>query len=224
MAVCVLVYGKSGSGKSRSMKSFGEDEIYLVNVLGKPLPFKGSFKYTTRGDNLQTICEGLAKMPMNAAVVDDFGYVMTNMFMRGHGGGDQFKLFNQIGDTVWNFISFIQNLPADKIVYLLMHEDMDDYGNTKLATIGKLLDQKVKIEGMVTVCLRATVQNERHVFQTNSPTGVDIAKSPEGMFEETYIDNDLKQVDKSIREYWGLAPLVAVNIGKTGKAEKKGAK
>ena len=159
MGVPVIIYGKSGAGKSRSLKNFKEDEIYLVNVLGKALPFKGNFKYITNTDAVQTIMQGLSKMPTKTAVIDDFGYIMTNLFMRGHGGGDQFKLFNQIGDTVWNFINFIQG-PAvadDAIVYLVMHEDVNEDGTNKLRTIGKLLDQKVCIEGMCTVVLHAVI-------------------------------------------------------------------
>ena len=206
MAVPVIVYGKSGSGKSRSLKNFGQDEIYLVNILSKMMPFKGQFKYITEGDDMQTIMAGLAKMPTNAAVIDDFGYVMTNMFMRGHGSGDQFKLYNQIGDTIWNFIQYVKNLPKDKIVYLIMHDDTTDDGFAKLRTIGKLLDQKVCIEGMVTVVLHSIIKGDKHLFRTNSD-GNDLAKSPEGMFPEIEMENDLKEADKCIREYWGLKPL-----------------
>lgn len=205
MGIPVIIYGKSGAGKSRSIKGFASDEIYLVNVLGKPLPFKGQFKYVSNTDNVQTIMAGLSKMSTKVAVVDDFGYIMTNLFMRGHGGGDQFKLFNTIGDAIWSFINFIQS-PAvadDAIVYLILHEDINEDGSSKLRTIGKLLDQKVCIEGMATVVLRATVKGGRHIFQTQSD-GTSIAKSPEGMFAGEEIDNDLKQVDTAIREYWGL--------------------
>ena len=169
MGIPVIIYGKSGAGKSRSLKGFKEDEIYLVNVISKPLPFKGSFKYVTNSDNIQSIMNGLAKMQeagIKTAVVDDFGYVMTNMFMRGHGSGDQFKLYNQIGDTVWNFINYVQSpaVAPDAIVYLIMHEDVNEDGTNKLRTIGKLLDQKVCIEGMATVVLHAIVKGDKHVF------------------------------------------------------------
>lgn len=208
MGIPVIIYGKSGMGKSRSLKNFKEDEIYLVNVLGKPLPFKGAFKYVTNSDQLQIIMAGLAKMAeknIKTAVVDDFGYIMTNMFMRGHGSGDQFKLYNQIGDTVWNFINYIQSsaVAPDAIVYLLMHEDVNEDGTNKLRTIGKLLDQKVCIEGMATVVLHAIIKGDRHVFETQS-NGNSLAKSPEGMFPDTEIENDLKAVDAAIRDYWSL--------------------
>lgn len=208
MGIPVIIYGKSGAGKSRSLKNFKEDEIYLVNVIGKQLPFKGSFKYVTNSDQLPSIMNGLAKMNeagIKTAVVDDFGYIMTNMFMRGHGSGDQFKLYNQIGDTVWTFINYIQSaaVAPDAIVYLIMHEDVNEDGTNKLRTIGKLLDQKVCIEGMATVVLHAIVKGDKHVFETQS-NGTSLAKSPEGMFTELEIENDLKAVDDAIRAYWGL--------------------
>lgn len=217
MGIPVIVYGKSGAGKSRSLKGFKEDEIYLVNVIGKPLPFKGGFKYVTNSDNIQSIMNGLAKMQeagIKTAVVDDFGYIMTNMFMRGHGSGDQFKLYNTIGDTVWNFINYVQSpaVAPDAIVYLIMHEDVNEDGTNKLRTIGKLLDQKVCIEGMATVVLHAIVKGDKHVFETQS-NGFGIAKSPEDMFEAEEIPNDLKLVDQKIRDYWNL-----------GTAPKKGGK
>lgn len=206
MGLPVFIYGKSGVGKSRSLKNFKNDEIYFINVLGKPLPFKGSFKYVTTTDNIQTIMAGLSKMTTKIAVVDDFGYVMTNMFMRGHGGRDQFKLYNQIADNVWSFINFVQSaaVPADAIVYLIMHEDLNEDGTNKIRTIGKLLDQKVCLEGMATVVLRAAIKGDKHVFITQND-GNSIAKSPEGMFKEAEIDNDLKAVDAAIRKYWDLS-------------------
>lgn len=207
MGIPVILFGKSGTGKSRSLKNFEADEIYFVNVLGKPLPFKGGFKYTSTTDDVQTIMAGLSKMPTKAAVIDDFGYIMTNLFMAGHGSGDQFKLYNLIADTVWSFLNFVRSsaVPADAIVYMVLHEDVNDDGTNKLRTIGKLLDQKVCIEGMATVVLRSTVKGDKHVFITQSD-GNSIAKSPEGMFPAVEIENDLKAVDDAIRAYWNLAP------------------
>ena len=207
MGIPVILFGKSGVGKSRSLKNFKDDEIYFVNVLGKPLPFKGTFKYTSTTDDVQTIMAGLSKMPTKTAVIDDFGYIMTNLFMEGHGGGDQFKLYNLIADTVWSFLNFVRSpaVPPDAIVYMILHEDVNEDGTNKLRTIGKLLDQKVCIEGMATVVLRATVKGDKHVFITQSD-GNSIAKSPEGMFESVEIENDLAAVDDAIRAYWDLAP------------------
>lgn len=207
MGECVIIYGKSGSGKSRSLKNFGEDEIFLVNVIGKRLPFRSKFKYAMATDNISKIKSGLKKMPTKAAVIDDAGYLMTNAFMRGHSapksGSSSFELYNSIADNFWELLSFIKTeLPEDVIVYLTIHEDTNDYGEAKIRTIGKLLSEKVCIEGMATIVLRCVVRDGKHLFITQSD-GSDISKSPEGMFE-LEIENDLKACDKIIREYWGL--------------------
>ena len=203
MGECVIIYGKSGTGKSRSLKNFADDEIFLVNTINKRLPFPGKFKYTITGANMDTIERGLKTMPCKTAVIDDFGYQQTLRFMEGHGKGDQFKMYNTIADQTFNVIQIIKSLPEDVIVYLIMHEETNDLGDVKLKTIGKLLDQKVCLEGMVTVCLRAMkTGTDRYFFRTQSD-GSDISKSPEGMFD-LEIENDLKMINDLIREYWGL--------------------
>lgn len=207
MGECVFVYGKSGSGKSRSLINFGEDEIFLVNTIGKRLPFRSKFKYEIKTDDFGKIANGLRKMPTKTAVIDDSGYLMTNAFMRGHSapksGSSTFDLYNDIADSFWSLITVIKNeLPDDVIVYMIMHEDTTDYGETKLRTIGKLLSEKVCIEGMSTVVLRCVVRDGKHLFLTQSD-GSDISKSPEGMFDRE-IENDLKSVDSTIREFWQL--------------------
>lgn len=207
MGIPVLLYGKSGSGKSRSLKNFAEDEVFLVNVIRKQLPFRKKFKYEYCTDSVEKIKSGLKKMPTKIAVIDDAGYLQTNQFMRGHSapkyGGDSFKLYNHIADDIWGLFQFVKDeLPDDVIVYIVMHEEETDFGGVKLKTIGKLLDQKVCLEGMVTIALRCMSDGRRHYFRTQSD-GTDVSKSPEEMFD-LEIDNDLKMVDETIREYWNL--------------------
>ena len=131
----------------------------------------------------------------------------TAKFMAEHTkkqGGSQFDLYNSIADDAYNLIMFIKDeLPEDVIVYLIMHEESNDYGETKLKTIGKLLDQKVCVEGLVTVCLRAMKEGTNKYFFRTQSDGQDISKSPEEMFP-LQIDNDLKTVTDRVREYWGL--------------------
>lgn len=212
MGRVVLIYGKSGSGKSRSLKNFNEDEIFLINVEGKDLPFRKTFKYETITDNYDKIQLGLTRMPVKTAVIDDAGYLLTNMFMRGHAGAHQgnqlFEFYNEIGDKFWGLFKFIKHkLPKDVIVYVIMHEDsLSDGKSFKLKTIGKLLDEKVCLEGMVTICLRCMSKHGKHYFVTHTD-GDDITKSPEDMFSNTEIDNDLKAVDTTIREYYGMKGL-----------------
>jgi hypothetical protein len=210
MGEAVIIYGKSGSGKSRSLKNFGEDEILFINTVSKRLPFQKKFKYEYKTADVMKVRAALKKMTslnIKTAVIDDFGYQQTAKFMAGHNqrsGGSSFDLYNAIADDAYNLIIFIKNeLPDDVIVYLVMHEETNDYGDTKLKTIGKLLDQKVCVEGMVTICLRAMKEGtDKYFFRTQSD-GQDISKSPEDMFP-LEIDNDLKAVTDRIREFWGL--------------------
>ena len=201
------MYGKSGTGKSRSLKNFGEDEILFVNTVNKRLPFPKKFKYEYRSDNVESVKKALKKMPCKIAVIDDFGYQQTAKFMAEHTkkqGGSQFDLYNSIADDAYGLIMFIKDeLPEDTIVFLIMHEETSDYGDTKLKTIGKLLDQKVCVEGLVTVCLRAMKEGTNKYFFRTQSDGQDVSKSPEEMFS-LQIDNDLKYVADRIREYWGL--------------------
>ena len=206
MGVPVLCIGKSGSGKSTSLRNFKGGELALINVLGKPLPFKNNIgSYTT--DDYAKVKNAMEQSKINTIVIDDAGYLITNMFMRNHSsagaGNSIFAFYNQLGDEFWNLIQFIiHSLPAKKIVYLMMHEEKNDLGDIKPKTIGKMLDEKVTIEGMFTIVLRAVREGGRYVFKTQSE-GPDVAKSPMEMFPAE-IDNDLKMVDKTIREYyWG---------------------
>lgn len=208
MGLPILVYGKSGSGKSRSLKFFAEDEILLINVEGKALPFRNTFKYVCKSDKLDTIVEQMQKMPCKAAVIDDAGYLMTHHFMNNHRtkkGSASFDMYDDIADTMYFMIQRIKkDLPDDVVVYIMLHEDTNDAGDTKIRTIGKLLDNKVCLEGMVTICLRCMSESGKHFFRTQTD-GFDITKTPEELFgeDEIEIENNLKYVDDKIREFYG---------------------
>lgn len=201
-----MIIGKSGSGKSCAMRTLDPEQVALINVLGKPLPFKGQLASYVNDDYGKVIgAIKTTKRPI--VVVDDAGYLMTNMFMRGHtqagGGNGVFALYNNIGDKFWSLIETVQQLPGDQRVYIMMHEDVNDFGIVKPKSIGKMVDEKVCLEGMFAICLRAMVSNGKHIFRTQSD-GMDVAKSPLGMFPTDEIDNDLNYVDKSICQYYEI--------------------
>lgn len=224
MGLPVLIYGKSGSGKSRSLKYFEEDEILLVNVEGKALPFKKKFKYTLKTDSVTTMIEQFKKMPCKAAVIDDCGYLMTHYFMQHHRekqGNQSFEMYDSIADIMYFLVNKIKTeVPEDKIIYIIMHEDTDDFGNTKLRTIGKLIDNKIILEGMVTICLRCMSDNGKHFFATET-TGRDITKAPEDLFSEKEMENNLKAVDTAIREYYDMKPIENKKVEDKANAETK---
>ena len=170
------------------------------------MPFKGKFDQVVTDDSAKII--GIVKAAKrNIIVVDDVGYTMTNMFMRDHaaggGGNAVFSLYNNIGDKFWNMIEAVRKIPEDKRVYFIMHEEQNDFGNVRPKTIGKMIDEKVCLEGMFTICLRCIVSNGKHVFRTQSD-GLDVAKTPIGMFDDLEIPNDLAMVDKAICEYYEI--------------------
>lgn len=208
MSVPVLIMGESGTGKSTSMRGFDQGEIGLINVQGKPLPFRGGFKSVVTKD-FDEISRNAMGAKANAVVIDDFGYAITDYYARHSLGDerdrDQFEVFKAIAAKVYGVINGLCNDgSADRIVYIVMHTERDNYGGLQPLTVGKLLNEKIKIVGMVTVCLISTIENGRYVFRTN---GMPPAKSPMGMFEDEAIDNDLRAVDSAIREYWGMSPL-----------------
>ena len=125
MGIPVMIIGKSGAGKSTSLRNFGEDELYLIKVLGKPLPFRKTFKSTFETDDYQAVAKALKKTPKEAIVIDDAGYLITNHFMNNHAsagkGNGVFTLYNEIGDRFWRLVEYVINdLPSEKIVYLLI--------------------------------------------------------------------------------------------------------
>lgn len=204
----VIIYGKSGCGKSTSLESFGEDDILLVNVMGKMLPFRNRFKYIVNSGDPNLIVEQMKKAVSNGIktiVLDDVGYIQTQMFMSRHRnmkGNQSFELYNDIADTMWNLIQFCKNFPNDVNVYFLFHEDTNDFGITQIKTIGKLLDSKVCIEGMSTIVIRCMSKDGEHYFRTVTD-GSDLTKTPRGMFDADEIPNNLKLVDDKIREFYG---------------------
>lgn len=203
MGIPILVLGHSGSGKSTSLRNFRSGEITHINVMGKPLPFKGRFRETVNSDKYDVIGDALAKMKTKIAVIDDAQYLMANEFMR-RSNERGYDKFTEIANNFWSLVnSVIYDLPFDVTVYFLMHIDRDDAGNEKVKTIGKLLDEKITVEGMFTIVLKSIVKDGVYSFTTQS-NGHDTVKSPLGMFSTYEIENDLKAVDNTVRAFWEL--------------------
>lgn len=204
MAIPVLILGESGTGKSASMRNFKPDELAIVNVVGKPLPFRGRFE-SLDGDSYRQIKKFIAGTDKKSIVIDDAQYLMANEFMR-RATERGYDKFTEIAQNFWDLINTIRTLSSDVIVYVMAHTERDNSGGEKIKTIGRMLDEKITIEGMFTVVLKTVVADGVYNFSTQN-NGNDTVKSPLGLFSSSLIDNDLKAVDNAIREYYELSPV-----------------
>ena len=205
MGTCVLVIGKSGSGKSTSLRNFEQGEVGIFNVLGKPLPFRKKLNMFDKPNYAKTI-ESLSRNGLRAYVVDDSTYLMQlENFARANESG-----YKKYTDMAVNFEQLLEAAMAtdeNTIVYFMHHPQFSDDGTQKPQTVGKMIDNQLCMEGLFPIVLESAVIEGRHVFVTKN-NGMNIAKAPMGMFEEDVIDNDLKAVDSIIRDYWSMKPIV----------------
>lgn len=200
MGIPVLVIGESGSGKSTSLRNFTPEEISIINVSGKKLPFKKKLPVLTTS-NYKQIMSALSKGTKKTYCIDDSQYLLAfEMFDKAKETG-----YSKFTDLALNFYNLIQhvirNLPEDTIVFFLHHTEQTE-GRIKAKTIGKMLDEKLTVEGLFSIVLLAKTDGTRYYFETQSD-GFTTAKSPMDMLDRE-MDNDLKEVDRLIREYWEL--------------------
>jgi hypothetical protein len=204
MAVPVLIIGPSGAGKTYSLRNMPPDSLALIECEKTTLPFKSDIKFFRTKDFTQLqAAVGSAATRVPAVVVDDFGYCITDIYMRGSWGDekyrDQFEVYKEIAGRVYRFIEYVNDIPQDVIVYLIMHTDVDAMGNIVPATVGKLLNEKVNLVGMFNVVILAEASGGEYKFIVS---GKPPAKSC-GAFETDELPNDLAVVDKGLRDFLG---------------------
>lgn len=206
MGVAILVLGKSGSGKSTSLRNFNPDEVGIFNVLGKPLPFRGGGKFPQMNHPVYIqIMDSLRDNRRRCYVIDDSTYLMQNEnFNRARETG--YGKFTEIAQHFQQLINAALNTDADTIVYFLHHVDENMDGTEKVKTVGKMIDEKYCIEGACPVVIDCVVRDGKHVFVTEN-NGTNLAKAPMDSLPGV-MDNDLKAVDTALREYWGLKPTI----------------
>lgn len=217
MAIPVLIIGRSGSGKTYSLKGFNDftDSIGVISVEKARLPFKSGIRVARipkyeDSPNIQTAAQisqarysfverTIKTAKCKTIVIDDSQYLLADEFFdRAKENG--YQKFTDIALNFRNLIHNINNMGEDdKIVYFLHHSEDDGAGREKVKTIGKMLDEKLTVEG----CFDVVIYCRDQRFYTQGD-GISSAKTPEGMFDSVEIPNDLKLVDDKIREYWGL--------------------
>lgn len=201
MGIPVLILGESGSGKSASLRNFSTDEVKILNVASKPLPFRKKLPKIDKA-GYKVIFDELKAPKCKTYVIDDSQYLMCfEMFQKCDETG-----YKKFTDTAKHFYSLIQlvinQTPNDCIVYFLHHIEQTDTGKIKAKTSGKMLDNQLTLEGLFSIVLMCQTDGKNYNFITQS-NGNTTVKSPMDMFP-LEMDNDLKAVDTAIREYYEL--------------------
>ena len=206
MGFPVLIMGESGSGKTYSIRNFDPAEVGIFAVEKPFLPFKNDNGFQVAKNATYGMINKILKEPkLKTYIIDDSQYLLVNeMFDKAKETG-----YGKFTDIALNFRNLIHNInhniPDDVIVYFLHHTEIDsNTGRTKAKTVGKMLDNQLTVEGCFSIVLLTMVEGTEHFFITQSD-GYTTAKSPEGMFPDIRIPNDLKAVDTAIRDYYGIA-------------------
>lgn len=215
MSIATLVLGNSGTGKSTSLRNLDPSKTILIQCLKKPLPFRSADWKTRKTlkdegnvfqtDDASTIERIMRSSPHEIVVIDDYQASMVNQLM-SRSSEKGYDKFTDIGKDAWNIFNAAGDLAPHRRVYILAHTQTDDFGNVRMKTVGKMVDQTLVPEGYFTIVLRTEVINGTYYFSTQT-NGQDCTKSPIGMFEDRLIDNDLAAVDASIVEFYGLGAL-----------------
>ena len=212
MSNTTLIIGESGSGKSTSLRNLNPKETFILNILDKPLPFRGfKNKYNSESKNyyasddysvllayIKAINE--RRPEIKVLIIDDFQYLLANEFMR-RSSEKGYDRFTDIGKHAWDVIKALTETREDLYCFVLSHSDQDQMGRMKCKTIGRMLDDKITLEGMFTTVLYALLVDGEHKFLTQHD-GTHLAKSPMDMFAEKYINNDLKVVIEKMMDYF----------------------
>lgn len=211
MSIASMILGQSGTGKTTSLRNMDPAKTLLIQVVSKPLPFRSKDWRPVNKDggniivanNSSAICEYMRRTLRPIIVIDDLQYLLATEFMdRAHEKG--YDKFTEMAKHYYDVLTTAMTLPPEKRVYLLSHTDTSDSGQTKAKTIGKLLDEKITVEGLVTIVLRTHVINGQYVFSTRN-SGSDTTKTPIGLFNDDHIPNDLMAVDTEIQKYYQLS-------------------
>lgn len=217
----VLLMGASGSGKSTSLRNLPAEETAIINITNKPMPFRNkdnkkivTLKDFQKEDEKELSYEELYKRIIatikatkkKIIVIDDSSYMMAfeNFEKATNKGYDK---FTTMAKNYYDLIKSAISCGDEKIVYIITHEEIDDVNQLyRPKTIGKMLSNQLVIEGLFSIVLRSVYKNGEYIFQTQND-GTSVCKSPMDMFEQKEIPNDLFEVDKIIREYYGFKPL-----------------
>jgi len=203
----ILLMGGSGTGKSTSFRNLPASETAIINVTNKPMPFRNKSGLTVVNcADYEQIIKAVKATKKRIVVIDDSSYLMSfENFEKANSKG--YDKFVTMALNYYNLIEMARTCDSEKIIYIVTHEETDEVtGLARPKTIGKMLSQQLVIEGLFSIVLRSMYKNGEYIFQTQND-GTSVCKSPMDLFTEKEIPNDLNEVDKIVREYYGFKPI-----------------
>lgn len=218
-----IIMGESGTGKSTSMRNLDPAETFIINVMNKPLPFRGyksmytkvspdgltgNYYASTNYDHITLVINkiNLKRPEIKTIILDDFQYLMADEFMmrcmeRG------FDKFAEMGNHAYQLLKMLPTLRDDLDIFILTHSEPNELGKMKIKTIGKMIDNNVTIEGMYSTVLQTELRDGQYTFITQGDAR-HIAKSPMGMFDSRNIPNDLAIVKQRMSAYFNEGAIL----------------
>lgn len=225
-AETIAIVGESGTGKSTSLRNLNPETTFIISTTGKPLPFRawkkkyipikiegknvsGNYYVSSKWDQILKILQIIDKMMphIKQVIIDDFQYVLSYEFVdRATEVG--YTKFSELAQHAMEILRYSEKMREDcKMIFLTHSENVGDNVNPKyvIKTVGKLLSEKVTLEGLFTYIFFTKVSEGdsgrmEYKLITNND-GTCVAKTSFGMFEDLEIDNDLNEIIKVIDAY-----------------------
>ena len=212
-----IIMGESGTGKSTSIRNLNPQETFIINVLNKPLPFRGykgmytrvspdgltgNYYASTNYDHIKLVIKKVdsTRPDIKTLILDDFQYLMADEFM-GRCMERGFDKFAEMGNHAYQLLKMLPTLREDLDIFILTHSEPNETGKMKIKTVGKMIDNVIVIEGLYSTVLQTEVADGKYSFITQGDAR-HIAKSPMGMFENRNIPNDLAFVKEKMNSYF----------------------
>jgi hypothetical protein len=223
-------FGKStsiGQIAELGIKGLKPEETFIISATSKPLPFKGSqTQYPVGKPSEPTARRYISNIGVNVAavikyvidnrkdikniVVDDANYIMQDYYMANamKKGYDVFKEIGVFMDTIFTAMEATHSINFFMLAHYEEYKDSSlDTVSYRFKTVGNMTQQYITPEGKFDIVLYG-----KQTFDTNNKKvlkqfvtnydGQFPSKSPVGMFEETYITNDLGKVVEKIEQYY----------------------
>lgn len=213
MSIPTLILGNPGTGKTTALRNMDAANTLLIQAVKKPLPFRAKgWGYFDKekmpqgnifvSDVAVAITAIMRRTSRKVIVIDDANYLMSNTYMR-RAQETGYGKFTEMAQDTFSIFETAASLPDDVRVYICAHTQVAEDGIVRFKTIGRLLDEKISLDGLVTICLRTVVRDGQHFFSTRN-NGSDTVKAPIGLFEHDLIDNNLAVIDQAICEFYDI--------------------